>query len=179
MVSLLLLAGCNGGSRQVKVKSVDGPAEDIPEESPAEVEQPEMEVHAVEEDKPEPEPAPVFKRDPFCGDNNCDSDENCDSCYEDCACTSPAECSKGRCVVPECGSNGDCKDDDPCTRDTCFFAGHVNAYCGTKPELRCRDDDGCCPKDCNANDDDDCESDCGNGVCESGEDADDCPEDCQ
>ncbi|MBW2997671.1 hypothetical protein KY349_05000 [Candidatus Woesearchaeota archaeon] len=172
VVSLLLLAGCEEEDKQPKVKEmVERP---VQKEQPEP--EPEPEIHAVEE--PEPEPEPEFVPEPFCGDNNCDSDENCDSCFNDCACISPAECHRGECVVPECGSNTDCKDDDACTYDRCYFAQHVNAYCGHEPVKTCRDDDNCCPKGCNANEDDDCESDCGNDICEEGEDIDDCPEDC-
>ncbi len=118
--------------------------------------------------------------EPFCGDGECQSGrgEDCDSCYVDCACDSPAECHRGECVIPECGSDGDCDDDDPCTEDVCYFAQHVNAYCGHDDIERCRDGDGCCPSGCNADDDDDCDPVCGNDVCETGETEDGCPEDC-
>jgi hypothetical protein len=126
-----------------------------------------------------PMPPPPPAAEPFCGDGTCDPDENCDSCYNDCACKSPAECHEGECVVPECGSDGECADDDPCTVDKCYFAQHVNAYCGQEPLKSCRDNDGCCPKNCNANIDEDCEPDCGNEVCETGETVDDCARDCE
>lgn len=181
ILSLLLLAGCKEEDKQLKVKqAAERPVQQQagPVQEPEPESAPDLEVHAAEEPEPEPEPIPEFVPEPFCGDKRCDPDEDCDSCYNDCACVSPAECHMGECVVPECGSNSDCKDDDPCTYDRCYFAQHVNAYCGHEPVKACRDDDGCCPKSCNANDDDDCESDCGNDVCEQGETEDDCPEDC-
>lgn len=120
----------------------------------------------------------VKPRDPYCGDGKCDANENCDRCYSDCKCKSPAECHNAKCVTPECGSNSECDDGDDCTIDQCYFAMHPNAYCGSKPRTTCRNGDGCCPMDCNQDNDDDCEADCGNDICEDDEDSDSCPRDC-
>lgn len=115
---------------------------------------------------------------PRCGDGTCDPNEDCGICFQDCKCESPAECHNRECVVPECGSAGDCNDENACTKDECFFAGHPNAYCGYEDIKKCRDNDGCCPGGCTSVDDDDCKVECGNDVCEEGEDEENCEEDC-
>jgi hypothetical protein len=47
------------------------------------------------------------------------------------------------------------------------------------PALACTGGDSCCPDGCNANDDDDCDPECGNGVVEDDEECDgDCPTSC-
>jgi len=116
---------------------------------------------------------------PKCGDGVCNGAENCDRCYDDCACKSPAECYQGRCKIPECGGDGDCKDKDPCTKDTCEFAQHPNAYCLHDVIKVFKNNDGCCPLRGDANTDTDCESICGNHVCELGEGSDSCEKDCK
>lgn len=127
-----------------------------------------------------PDPEPELVDDDFCGDGVCAPErlENCDSCYDDCKCKSPAECHGGTCVTPECGADTECDDGDACTEDTCYFMGHVNAYCGHDEIKQCRHDDGCCPRGCDRITDSDCEPHCGNEVCEPGETDETCEDDC-
>ncbi|PKN47252.1 MAG: hypothetical protein CVU59_03540 [Deltaproteobacteria bacterium HGW-Deltaproteobacteria-17] len=63
-----------------------------------------------------------------------------------------------------------CDDGDSCTADT--MTGHTDdctAGCSSLPILTCIHDDGCCPSNCNALNDNDCASACGNNVVEPGE----------
>jgi hypothetical protein len=112
-----------------------------------------------------------------CGDGKCVAPETCDSCFQDCACKSPAECYNDACKVPECGGNGDCKDDNACTKDVCEYAQHPNAFCTNNKITICDSNDGCCPEDCMSDNDNDCTV-CGDDECESSEDSESCPEDC-
>ncbi len=132
----------------------------------------EKEVAASEKEQKNTQP------EPYCGDGTCNEEENCGNCKEDCACQEPEVCSKGECLKPECEKDADCADDNVCTEDKCYFAGDIHAYCGHEKIRRCSDIDGCCPLGCNANNDKDCEPKCGNGICEEGEDEDNCAEDC-
>ena len=124
---------------------------------------------------PEPEPEP---KDPVCGDGMCNGDENCGTCVKDCACKSPRICNKNECIEPKCDTDSDCADAEACTEDKCYFPAHPNAYCGHEPIKRCRNNDECCPKDCHADNDSDCDPVCGNDVCETGETVDGCEKDC-
>ncbi|MBN1543833.1 hypothetical protein JW898_00045 [Candidatus Woesearchaeota archaeon] len=175
VISLLLLVGCKEDVLQGQ--QVDEVIEPLPAPEP-------MEVHAAELPGQRPEiaaePEEEKPSEPFCGDGVCSPEkgENCDRCAKDCACESPAECYRAECKVPECGSNGDCRDDDACTVDTCFFAQHPNAYCGHELIKSCKNNDGCCPEGCDANTDTDCEPVCGNHACEPGENSSNCDDDC-
>ena len=154
-----------------------------PEPEPIVKDEPEMraedfqkEPEAMMNPKPEPEPEVV---DPFCGDGTCNSNENCRTCAKDCGCKNPRVCKDGECIEPACDTDSDCADAEACTIDKCYFPAHPNAYCGHEDMDRCRNNDDCCPGgDCHADNDNDCEPDCGNDVCETGEDEDDCPKDC-
>ena len=84
-----------------------------------------------------------------CGDGILDAGETCDG---DCP-TAPM----------------DCDDSDVCTQET--FTGspdNCNAVCRNVTITTCKDD-GCCPANCNANNDVDCMPVCGNDVVEDGE----------
>jgi hypothetical protein len=61
-----------------------------------------------------------------------------------------------------------CDDGDGCTQDT-LIGESCEAECKHELFEQCKDNDDCCPKGCNANDDSDCHSACGNGVVEDGE----------
>lgn len=88
-----------------------------------------------------------------------------------------AECTcKG--ITVECYNNSDCNDDNPCTTDTCNDAGTEDAGCGHFTITSCANDDGCCSSSCNATNDNDCEADCGNEICEIGESHSNCSQDC-
>ncbi|MBW2967416.1 hypothetical protein KY362_02930 [Candidatus Woesearchaeota archaeon] len=192
IAGLLLTAGCKDEPSKIKVtKKVTRSAEPAtsdyspsgsdtvlpPEEKTIDYEAEEENSEQDWQDE-EPEAGVTIEMAPYCGDGECGDDENCGSCYDDCRCVSPAECHGGECTVPECGSNAECPKGDECTVATCYFAGHPNAYCGFKDLTVCRDGDDCCPRNCDAVEDDDCDSECGNGECEHDEDGSDCPEDC-
>lgn len=101
--------------------------------------------------------------EPGCGDDLCGDTESCASCPQDC----------GEC--PEvCNNNGEC---DTKTGETC---ANCEEDCGECPDP-CGDDvcdadkgEDCvsCPDDCT------CVAECGNDLCEAGEDPETCPEDC-
>ena len=75
-----------------------------------------------------------------------------------------------------CFDNTNCNDGNPCTMDTCHNPGTAGAYCESAwPD--CGIEDGCCGPECTHENDPDC-SECGNDVCENGENCDTCPEDC-
>jgi len=174
VLSLLLLVGCKEESAQV--------SEEIPSPvvvEPVEPEQLTVDTAPVEATPEEQEPAPEVPPAPKCGDGVCNGAENCDRCIKDCACKSPAECYQARCKVPECGGDGDCKDNSTCTIDVCEFAQHPNAYCSHEEITDCKNNDECCPKRCDANTDTDCPSVCGNGECEPGETSSNCEDDCE
>lgn len=122
--------------------------------------------------------APEVPATPKCGDGVCNGAENCDMCIKDCGCVSPAECYQATCKVPECGSKGDCKDNDTCTIDECQFAQHPNAYCSHEVIDDFKNGDDCCPNKADANTDSDCEPVCGNNECEMGENSGNCEDDC-
>ncbi len=80
-----------------------------------------------------------------------------------------------------------CDDGDTCTTDTLVGGGSCDAHCTHAPITAAHDGDGCCPRGANANTDDDCTAECGNGVVEPGEECDDgntadndgCSQDCK
>lgn len=73
-----------------------------------------------------------------CGDGRCTQDENCMDC-SDCSCNSPKICYNRACLKLECTTDDECVDKKECTEDLCYFAGHVNAYCGAKRIDDCQD----------------------------------------
>jgi hypothetical protein len=80
--------------------------------------------------------------------------------------------------VQVCESNYDCNDGNTCTKDTCANPSTCSAACVNVQITKCINSDGCCPSGCNSNNDNDCKSKCGNGLCESGEDCSTCSLDC-
>jgi cysteine-rich repeat protein len=66
-----------------------------------------------------------------------------------------------------------CDDGDACTTDTLQNAGTCTAACASTPITTPANDDGCCPRGANANNDNDCKPVCGNHVVEHGEECDD------
>ncbi|MDP6946055.1 MAG: fibrinogen-like YCDxxxxGGGW domain-containing protein, partial [Myxococcota bacterium] len=67
-----------------------------------------------------------------------------------------------------------CDDGDACTTDTLTGGPETcDAVCTSTAIVVCTDDDGCCAPGCNANDDNDCDAVCGNGVLEGDEECDD------
>ncbi len=62
-----------------------------------------------------------------------------------------------------------CFDEDSCTQDVLTNEGTCQATCTFVAITTCTNNDGCCAKGCNANNDNDCQPVCGNGVLESGE----------
>ncbi|MFC1753833.1 hypothetical protein ACFL96_10660 [Thermoproteota archaeon] len=125
--------------------------------------------------KEEPE-EPEEEAGPVCGDGICD--ENCQDCPEDCKCGIDEACYDGACKKITCGRDYECDDDEACTTDICQYPAHPNAYCDHEDVVKCRNNDDCCPEECNANDDNDCDPVCGNDECEEDE-GDDCPKDCE
>jgi hypothetical protein len=97
----------------------------------------------------------------------------------DTTCEPPGVCYEGRCKVPECMTDEDCVDEEPCTVDECLFGGHPNSYCSTDVITRPRNNDGCCPPGADLDMDTDCEPVCGNQRCEMGETTESCEEDCE
>jgi hypothetical protein len=95
------------------------------------------------------------------------------------SCEAPAVCHEGECKTPECSTDEDCFDGNDCTSDTCFFAGHPNAFCSDEVIRKRIDGDGCCPKYADASTDIDCTPVCGNHKCEYGESVAMCALDCQ
>jgi hypothetical protein len=75
-----------------------------------------------------------------------------------------------------------CSDGNACTIDNATgSADNCTAACSYQPITQCRNNDGCCPSSCTANDDDNCSATCGNGVIETGETCDPaetCPSSC-
>lgn len=98
----------------------------------------------------------------LCGNGRKDSNETCDDTSSSrcpTTCAKPNECTEAR-------MEGDSR--------TC------DVRCTTAPITAPRDNDDCCPRNANANTDNDCRATCGNGVKEDGEDCDgrDCPTIC-
>src|SRR6185503_4290090 len=75
-----------------------------------------------------------------------------------------------------------CSDGNACTLDTATgSAANCNLACTHAAIVSCESGDGCCPAGCNANNDGDCSTTCGNGVIEPGETCDPpgtCPTTC-
>ena len=75
-----------------------------------------------------------------------------------------------------------CSDGNACTLDTATgSAANCNLACTHAAIVSCESGDGCCPAGCNANNDADCSTTCGNGVIEPGETCDPpgtCPTTC-
>jgi len=85
----------------------------------------------------------------------------------------PGEVCDGNCPVS-------CNDGNACTIGTLEgSASACTATCTFDPVTLCQRGDGCCPAGCNAQNDGDCSSTCGNGTIEAGETCDgNCPAQC-
>ncbi len=111
----------------------------------------------------------------------CVSGDGC--CPAGCDQTSDADCGavcdngvleSGETCDPISSCPTDCDDNDVCTTDIMNGSPSTcNVVCGNQPITNCGGAEGCCPSDCNANNDPDCSPECGNGVVESGEECDD------
>ena len=121
---------------------------------------------------------PECRPSTFCGDYFCGDDEDCKSCPEDCG---------------ECCGNGICEPNynesyENCPEDCCYPEGKEKPvlpghYCCSGLQAKTIYD-----MDCVANQNGQCEGcemigamvcvNCGNGVCENGENYCNCPEDC-
>jgi len=122
--------------------------------------------------------------DEECDDGNTDDD---DECHNDCTLScgdgevQPVETCDTAIASGEDGACPEsCDDGDACTAEV-RVGEACTAACETAPITACMDGDGCCPSECNANVDDDCEPMCGNMVVEDGERCEpgvDCPESC-
>jgi hypothetical protein len=92
-----------------------------------------------------------------CGNGTKEGSETCDpltSC--------PSECPPLGCQLRKLVNAGTCAAE--CIPDA--------------QQTKCQPGDGCCPTSCNANNDPDCASKCGNGIVEEGEKCDPCPLSC-
>jgi hypothetical protein len=82
-----------------------------------------------------------------------------------------------------CVTQSDCDDGDACTLDLLVGSAHTcSAACSHAAVTELLADDGCCPMGANANNDGDCQSVCGNGAREPGEECDGgegCDPDCK
>lgn len=107
--------------------------------------------------------------------SHCQSDDGC--CPTGCTPTTDNDCSTscGDFVIDALETcDGDCPtscdDENSATRDLMVgTAANCNVQCVHVPILRCVDGDGFCPAGCLELTDDDCASECGNGVVETGE----------
>jgi hypothetical protein len=88
-----------------------------------------------------------------CGDGLLEPDERCDTAIP---VGMPGTCPS------DCPSNGSCS-------MGALIGTRCNSTCGVVEITVHRDGDGCCPSGADANDDDDCQPRCGNGVQEQGE----------
>jgi cysteine-rich repeat protein len=92
-----------------------------------------------------------------CGNGVVDPGETCDT-----AITTGA----GKCPTS-------CNDGVACTTDVLINPGTCTVVCSYQPITNPINNDGCCPPNANANNDNDCTPHCGNGVVEAGEQCDD------
>ena len=102
---------------------------------------------------------------------NCIDDDGC--CPEGCSPSNDLDCSQNcnngvvdegeSCDPPDtCPTEADCDDGDACTVDTLTgSASNCSAQCSNAQITECVNDDGCCAPGCTLEDDNDCESTCG------------------
>jgi len=117
----------------------------------------------------------------LCNNNNiCEYAEDCSNCPNDCTCAGGLNCCGGICSIPQCTSSLQCNDNNACTTNTCQNPGTCVAYCAFAPINTCINGDGCCPANCNLNNDSDCASGviCGDNICSPGETCYECATDC-
>ncbi len=106
----------------------------------------------------------------YCGNGLCENDESCSICSTDCkkcdglSCVSPTECKGGYCVNEKCSSKPYVENDGICNTGFENCKNSVND-CACKSSERCSQTAQC-------------ETFCGNGICEQ-EEAGKCKEDCQ
>jgi hypothetical protein len=109
---------------------------------------------------------------------SCTDGDGC--CAEGCTSVTDDDCSAtcGNDTVEgseTCDGNcpADCNDNVACTADgSSGSAANCNLQCTHTTITSCVGGDGCCPSGCNANNDNNCNPVCGNGVVESGEECD-------
>jgi cysteine-rich repeat protein len=112
-----------------------------------------------------------------CDDGNLEADDGCSPTCE-------LECGDGRVGGDElcdpgitegqagaCPTDANCTDDDACTSGVVSGSG-CQVTCEQAPITQAMDDDLCCPDGENANTDNDCTAQCGNGVLEGTESCD-------
>jgi len=112
------------------------------------------------------------------GDSYCpegcyyETDTDCASCETGIIC-------EGSCQVVVCSADSGCDDGDDTTTDSCQNPGTCDASCINAAVTDCLNDDSTCPSGCTSTNDNDCTVQCGNGVCETGEDYMNCLDDCE
>ncbi len=110
----------------------------------------------------------VTFRVPFvCGDGACSSLEDYQICCKDCGCGLGARqsCINNICrsnvshysSTYDCYYNADCQDGDPCTADICNVQA-VPYKCTHAQITSCTSSDGCCPRTCSDEEDQDCKT---------------------
>jgi sialate O-acetylesterase len=135
---------------------------------------------------------------PVCGDETCDAGEDQCNCPDDCGTPPTTETSCDDGIDEDCDTYFDCDDIDCDGDPACSYCGdgtcdpdedscNCSADCGLPPETETTCDDGI-DEDCDTYtdcDDIDCDGDpacpsseCGNDICEEGEDCQSCPDDC-
>lgn len=104
-----------------------------------------------------------------CGNSICEEGEV--NCCVDCGCLPGQTCSNNICSGEAftCVFDTDCEDNVDCTRNICYHKNTSDSFCGYLEIVKCSEEksDGCCPTNCNGNNDIDCDYECGNGVCEN------------
>jgi len=115
---------------------------------------------------------------PLSGDGCCPDGANANSDLDCMAICGNAVVERGELCDSNCPRQSDCDDGRYCTTDE--LTGRDCTLACRRTEVRNpRDGDYCCPSGANANNDSDCDPQCGNGVRESGEECDgDCPTRC-
>ena len=120
------------------------------------------------------------------GDSLCQGNLGCSGEY--CRCDGSGNCLSLMCLDWEEEDSSDCRDlkgDDPCIDiATCNYKGSEGSECEYIYKLPSHSEvDNCCPEEGNldpesTNYDVDCEANCGNEICESGENCHNCSDDC-
>ncbi len=110
----------------------------------------------------------------FCPKDYCNlSDNKCYKLYPNPPCQNNDNCCPLGCNLGNdndcttCTSDSHCNDNNVCTTNKC-----VGGICTYPVITQCINGDGCCPTGCNSNNDNNCNSVCGNGIKEAGEECD-------